>query len=252
VVVGWRLVPARRALDSEALSGVAREASVLAAAEPGRFLGLGGALPANLGARFGFADLRAHDPVRPLALARLHRALGTAGMDLPGPVTRPWAGLAGAWGVRWLVTPAGGLDGTVAERWQEVYRDDRAMLYRNLRALGDVRLAGAVVAAPGDPGTGSWESVDFATTAVVSGPVAVSGSGRLDMLERRPARTTANVEADGTVLAILHVRAPGWTTPRRSSGPLIEANLGAMARRSPGSTRCAGSTDPPGCGRGSC
>ena len=231
ILVGWRLVPARRALDPEAVSGVAREARILAAAEPGRFLGVGGALPANLGARFGFADLRAHDPVRPLALARLHRALGATGMDLPGPVTSPWAGLSGAWNVRWLVTPAGGLGGTVATGWQEVYRGDQGMIYRNSRALDEVRLAGAVTASPGDPGTGSWESVDFATTAVVDGLAVVSGSGRLELLERRPSRTIAKVEASGTVLAILHVpRAPGWTATldgRRVS--LIEANLGAMA-----------------------
>jgi hypothetical protein len=231
IVVGWRLVPARRALDPEAVSGVAREARMLAAAEPGRFLGVGGALPANLGARFGFADLRAHDPVRPRALARLHRALGATRMDLPGPVTSPWAGLTGAWSVRWLVTPAGGLGGTLATGWQEVYRDDQGKIYRNLRVLDEVRLAEAVVGAPAGQRSGSWESVDFATTAVVDGPAVVSGNGRLELLERRPARTTAKVEARGTVLAILHVPcAPGWTaTLDGRRVPLIEANLGAMA-----------------------
>jgi hypothetical protein len=231
VVVGWRIVPARRPLDPGAVSGLVREAESLAAAEPGRFLAVGAAMPANLGAHFGLADLRAHDPVRPLALARLHGALGARGMDLPGPVTSPWAGLAGAWDVRWLVTPPGGLSGPVAAGWQESYRDDQGRIYRNLRALSAVRVANSAVRAAGDPGTGSWESIDFATTAVVDEPLATSGSGRLEVLERRPARTAARVEADGTVLAILHVpRAPGWAaTLDGRRVPLIEANLGAMA-----------------------
>ncbi len=105
-------------------------------------------MPANLPARLGLADLRSNDPVRPLALARLHRAFGAAGMDLPGPVTTPWAGLAGAWGVRWLVAPASGLEGPATAGWQEVYANAHARIYRNTRALGEVRLAGATVALP--------------------------------------------------------------------------------------------------------
>jgi hypothetical protein len=199
--------------------------------EGGRMLGLGGAFPENLPALYGFADLRSNDPVRPLALARLHRALGATGMDLAGPVTTPWAGLAGAWGVRWLVTPPGGLSGPVAVGWREIYADAHARIYRNTRALDEVRLACAAIESPGDPATGSWEPVDFATTAIVAGPITASGGGRLEVVERRPAQTTVTVVAHGTVLAIRHApRAPGWTaTLDGQRVPLIEVNLGAMA-----------------------
>jgi len=230
-VIGWRVLPSSPPLDR---SQPPVWLTVLAnpnAHERGRILGTDRVFPENLPALYHLEDVRSKDAVRPQALARLHAALGSAGMDLPGPVTTPWAGLAGAWGVRWLVTPPGGLSGPVAAGWQEVHADAHARIYRNSRTLDEVRLAGAVVAPPGEPGTGSWEPIEFATTAVVGAPTAVSGDGRLDVIERRPARTTVSVEAHGTVLAILHVpRAPGWgATLDGGQVPLVEANLGAMA-----------------------
>jgi hypothetical protein len=230
-VIGWHVLPHSRPLDRSRPPAWLATLADLRAHERGRVLGAHRMFPENLPALYRLEDVRSKDAVRPKTLASLHAALGSAALDLPGPVTTPWAGLAGTWGVRWLVTPPGGLTGPAAAGWQEVYADARARIYSNTRALDEVRLAGAVIAPPGDPSTGSWESVDFATTAVVDAPHAVSGGGALEVLERRPARTTARVEATGTVLAILHVpRAPGWTaTLDGLRVPLIEADLGAMA-----------------------
>ena len=152
---GWRVIGGSRA--AAAAPAIVRELQRRASTEGGRVLGLGGALPPNIAARLGLADLRSADPVRPLALARLHQALGAAGMDLPGPVTTPWAGLAGAWDVRWLATPPEGVTGPAAAGWQEAYRDAGGRLYRNARALPILRLATRVTPPPGDAGAGAWE-----------------------------------------------------------------------------------------------
>ena len=231
MVLGWSVLPRSSPLDRGRSPAWLGSLAGRHGVEGGRVLGAGHAFPANYPALYGFADLRSKDAVRSRAAARVHLALGSAGMDLPGPVTTPWAGLAGAWGVRWLVTPPGGLGGPATAAWQEAYADADARIFRNPRALDEVRVAGRTVAPPGDAGNGSWETIDFATTAVVEEPIAVAGSGRLEVLERRPARTTARIEASGTVLAILHVpRAPGWAaTLDGRPVPLIEANLGAMA-----------------------
>ena len=202
----------------------------LVAREPGRILGMGPALPANLGARLGFSDLRSFDPVRTLPLVRLHRALGATAVDLPGPVTAPWAGLAGAWGVRWLATPPDGLHGACAAGWEEAYRDDDGRIYRNTRALPVVRLASRVSASPGDPGSGAWEGLDFSAAAVADGPLHLGGEGSIVILEDRASRHVARVQARGRVLAVLHIpRAPGWRAfvdGRRA--PVVEADLAAM------------------------
>ncbi len=231
---GWRVIGG--SLAPAAAPPIVRELDRFAAAEGGRVLGLGDALPPNLAARLGLADLRSADPVRPLALARLHQALGAAGMDLPGPVTTPWAGLAGAWGVRWLATPPEGIPGPAAVGWQEAYRDAGGRLYRNLRALPVVRLATRSVPPPGDPGAGAWEGVDFASTAVTASPVPVAGEGALRMLDDRPWRHEAQAEVLGTVLAVLHVPyAPGWAC-YLDERPVaaVDADIGAMAIVVPG------------------
>jgi hypothetical protein len=229
-IVGADVLPGSIELPRTSEPAITRELRRCVAAEGGRILGLGPALPANLGARLGFADLRSHSPVRPLALARLHRALGARGMDLPGPVTTPWPGLAGAWGVRWLATPPEGLTGPAATGWREVFRGDDGRLYTNTRALAVLRLATKVAPPLGDASAGGWEGVDFATTAVVAEPVAVGGEGTLTVVEEHPWRHVARVRATGAVLAVLHVpRAPGWRT--FLDGREVRAlacNLGAM------------------------
>ncbi|HUK14661.1 MAG TPA: hypothetical protein VLW17_15290 [Thermoanaerobaculaceae bacterium] len=198
--------------------------------EGGRVLGLGAALPANLAAGLGLSDLRSHDPMRPEALTRLHEALGAAGRDLPGEITSPWAGLSGAWGVRWLVAPPAGVAGASIAGWEDVARFANGRIFRNSRALPVVRLATHAVAPPGDPGAGAWEGLNFATTAVVAEPVSLGGTGTLALIEARPWRYTARVEADGQVLALLHSpSAPGWAAWLDGSrARIVEANLGAM------------------------
>jgi len=228
VVLAWDVLPASRPGDRD--QAAVRELSARVAAEGGRVLGVEGALPANLAARLGVADLRSADPVRPLALARLHRALGATGMDLPCPVTTPWAGLAGAWGVRWLAAPPGGLSGRPAAGWREVFAGGAGRLFDNSRALPVLRLATATVPPPGDAASGAWEAVDFASTAVTEGPVNVRGEGTLEVVEDRPTRHVARVRCRGTVLAVLHVpEAPGWriSLDGQRQHP-VDVDLGAM------------------------
>jgi hypothetical protein len=225
------LVPA--ALPPAATTPAIAAARRLAAAEPGRFLGLAEALPANLAAGAGLADLRSHEPMRARSLALLHRALGSDGLDLPGPVLRPWAGLAGSWGTRWLTTSAAGLDpgSAVAAGWTEVLRTDHARFYRNARAFPVTRLATRALAPPGDPRDGAWERVDFADTAVLESPPPLGGHGTLEVVEAHPSQVTARVRADGAVLVLHH--APytvGWTASVDGRpAPLLVANLAAMA-----------------------
>lgn len=193
-------------------------------------LATGAALPANLAARLGLADVRSMDPVRPGALARLHEAMGAAGGDLPGPVTTPWAGLAGAWGVRWLATPPEGLAGPAGAGWREVSRSEVGRLYTNTRALLALRLASRVVPPPGEASAGAWESVDFAITAVAAEPVSAGGEGTVTSVEDRPWRRVARVHSKGRVVAVLHApRAPGWRVflDGREVRPLT-VNLAAM------------------------
>ncbi|MFI5167236.1 MAG: hypothetical protein ACHQQS_11475 [Thermoanaerobaculales bacterium] len=224
----WRLLGGSR--DQASPPAIVEVLQRLVAGGGGRVLGLGDALPPNLPARYGLADLRSSDPVRPLGLAHLHQALGAVGMALPGPVTMPWAGLAGAWGVRWLATPPQGVTGPAAAGWEEAYQDAGGRVYRNPRALPVLRLASAAASPPGDPARGEWETVDFATTAVTTERVALGGSGTIRVVEERPYRWVAEVESHGVVLAILHTpRAPGWRVWLDGSGTrVVEANLGAL------------------------
>lgn len=229
VAQGWEVLPG---VPRRAPEGAAMQALVsLAAGQEARVVGVGSALPANTAARWGLADLRAHDPVRPRSLARLHAALGAEGADLPGEVTRPWAGLVGAWGVQWLATPPAGVPVAQAASWREVWCGEGGRIYANERYLPIIRLARQALPSPGDPGRGDWEGVDFASTAVVEGALPhLSGEGQLSVLDQRPHRFRVRVEANGEVLAVLHVpRAAGWrTTLDGQEAPMITANVAAM------------------------
>jgi hypothetical protein len=251
--LGAGLLPGSKPVPDSRETAMARNLRQRAAVEGGRVLGLGPALPANLGAWLGLADLRSHSPVRSLALARLHRALGAEGMDLPGPVTKPWAGLAGAWGVRWLATPPQGPSGACAAGWQEIYTDSGGRLYRNTRTLPVMRLASRAVASPGDPADGAWEALDFATTAVLDTPIELGGEGTIAEVESRPWKHVAHVRARGRVLAVLHVPlAPGWRAwlDGRVLTP-VGADLGAMGVVVPeGDHEVRWEYTPPGLGIG--
>ncbi len=228
VAQGWDVLPASRSASGVSPIAVALRRGI--DEDGGRILGLGDALPANLAARWGASDLRSHDPVRPIDLARLHRALGAVGSDLPGPITRPWAGLAGAWGVRWLVAPSEGLHGQISASWSEVYHGEDGRLYRNSRALPVIRVASRTVDPPGRAAEGAWEGIDFAETAVVDERLPVNGTGSLVVLSNRPSSVAVQVRVSGDVLVVLHVpRAPGWRAsvdglPSR----IVTADLAAM------------------------
>ncbi len=228
VVDAWDLLPGSR--PAPRVPAIVRELEHRVAGEGGAVLATGAALPANLPATLGLSDLRSVDPVRSLPMARLHRALGARGMDLPGSVTTPWSGLAGAWGVRWLATPPEGLRGACAAGWDEVYRDGSGRLYRNTRALPVLRLAFRMSPSPGDPGAGAWEGLDFASTAVVGMPVTVGGEGTITVVEDLPSRHVALVRTKGGVLAVLHVpQAPGWRVFLDGRPTLgVEADIAAM------------------------
>ena len=194
-------------------------------------MALGAALPPNRGALLGLADLRANDPTRGAALVELHHALGSAGEDLPGPLTRPWAGLVGAWGVRRLIAAGAGVTGPAAAGWEEAARGPGGVLYRNPRALPVARLASRTELPTGAPGDGGWEAVDFALSAVSATPLPLGGSGRLEVLTARPSRHELRVVCDGDVLVVLHVPGgPGWRAEVDGRPtPLLAANLAAMA-----------------------
>lgn len=227
---GWRVLAASPRCAG-ASTGLAAELSARQRQEGGRILALAAVLPPNRAAAAGLADLAAHDPVRSLPLTALHQALGCEGMDLPGPVSRPWAGLAGAWGVRWLAAPAGELPRGVEAGWRLVLDRAEGRIYRNERTLPVLRAAEEVVVAPGDPGAGAWERLDLATVAVGPRPRVLGGHGSIEVLEHRPWRWRASVHTRGTVLAVLHVpRAPGWHAWLDGREvPVETVNLAAMA-----------------------
>ena len=154
------------------------------------------AFPANLAAPLGLSDLRADDPVRSMPLARLHEAFGCRGESLPGPVTRPGASLAGAWGVRWLVAPASGAPPGYEPGWTLRYRGPEGTLYENARPRPPFRVVGDARELVSD-GAGA--------------ALALRGSAAATVTERRPWRLRANVAASGPVAAVLHVPyETGW------------------------------------------
>ncbi|HNX49931.1 MAG TPA: YfhO family protein [Thermoanaerobaculaceae bacterium] len=248
-LAGWQVIAAAPGPSAIPSGSALAELVRLQGAEGGRIVGIHEALPPNRAAAMGLADLRGSDPVRSLALARLHQALGSGGLDLPGPVTRPWAGLAGCWGVRFLAATPEDLPGEVAEGWSAVMSEAGGRIFRNSRALPVVRLATQMVASPGDPGNGAWETVDFASTAVGEDPVVLGGQGTLDVTEERPWRWQAKVRADGPVLAVLHVpEARGWRVYLDGRKAAIRrVNLAAMAVLVPaGAHRVRWEYQPPG------
>jgi hypothetical protein len=227
VLSGWRIVPA--ATTWTAPPPLVAELQKRAAGRDDRVLGLSDALAPNLAARWGLSDLRDNDPVRSVALRNLHEAFGSAGAALPGPLERPWPGLAGAWGVRWLAAPPLPAGDSRAEGWREVFRTTDGMVYENPRVLPFLRWASAVTALP-KPWDRGADGADFRTTAYADAPLDLGGDARVEPLARHPADFRARFFVKGRVLALLHVpHAVGWrATVDGLPAPIVLANVAAM------------------------
>jgi hypothetical protein len=180
----------------------------LQAAEGGRVMGVDGILPANLAGRYGLADLRAYDPLRPLPFAALFGALGQTDPVLGGPVHRAPPKIAGAWSVRFLISgPSRTADG-----WDAVWRGREGAVWRNPSWLPEVRVVGRTV-------VGGWdrlvsETVDFETSAVVpeGTPRVAADCVDLEVELLEGPRIEAVVDCDGPCLVVAaRPWAPGWS-----------------------------------------
>lgn len=225
LLIGWNVLPASL---PAATPPVVEELQRLAA--PGqRILGYGAALPPNLAARLGLADLRANDPVAPRPFRALQEAFGVSD-PLVGTILSPWSGLAGAWGVGWMVSSEPLPErAPFAAGWEKTVTAASGAIFRNARALGTVRLAVAE-----KPSTGRWDATldatDFSRMAIVEKPLGLGGTGRLDLLEMRPSRVSARVACEGRCLAILQRPfSPGWDGfVDEVASPVVLANVAGM------------------------
>jgi hypothetical protein len=225
---GRGLLPAS---TSAPATTIAERLGTEARREPGRVIGLDGALPPNLAARSGFADLRDNDPMRPRALTELHGLLGSAGSDLPAPVTTPWSRLLGSWGVRWLLVPPGASPAATQAGWRAVYEGGDGALLENPHWLPVVRVVSGTAVVPSRLTGRELEGVDFAGRATSTIALPGGGRGTLVLMERRPWRIRARIQAEGDVVAVLHVpRAPGWRAWRDGTPVAIHTvDVAAMA-----------------------
>lgn len=198
--------------------------------EPGRIVGLGHVLPPNVAARYGLADLRSFDPLRPWPLARLQALLGAEDPVLPGPLRSAPPHLLGAWSVRYLLTSSE----TAAEGWEAVDEGEGVRVWRNPFWQPEVRLAGRTLGLPEEAG---WnllaDDPALLTEAVLvpAGTELVSASQRrLEVLRRHPDRLEARVTCNGPCLLVLaQPWAPGWGA--RVDGrrrPLVRTNLAGL------------------------
>ncbi|MEJ2190543.1 MAG: hypothetical protein P8Y93_14285, partial [Acidobacteriota bacterium] len=183
----------------------------LEAAVPSRVIGIDNALRPNLASRYGLRDLRAADPLRPLSFVRLMGVFGEPPTVLGGPLRRAPAGLCGAWGVGWAVTPPG----VELARWRREYGDRDGVIWSNPLLLPEVRVVGRTVAEPKDPQAllRAAEVMDFATQALVApgAPPTSATSKALEVGQRTPSRLQASVACDGPCLLVLaQPWAPGW------------------------------------------
>jgi hypothetical protein len=194
--------------------------------EGGRIIGLEGVLPSNLAGRYGLADLRAYDPVRPAPYARFMALLGQRDPVLGGALRSAPPGLCGAWSVRFLLAPTG----TEVPGWRFVTSGDHASLWRNPMWLPAVRVVGRTV-------EGEWErllsaTLDHATTAVVppGTPAVAAGEVGIEVLDSRTGRVETEVVCDGPCLVVIaQPWAPGWRV--RFDGEqadLVRANLAGL------------------------
>ncbi len=229
-LLAWGLNPAASPHDRLPEPSTLVELERRVAAEGGRVAGLGGVLPPNLASRYGLADLRASDPLRPLPFTELMAALGEPEPVLGGPLENAPAGLLGAWGVRWLLAAPGVAPG---EGWEPELTDNEATLWRNDRTLDEVRVVGEVAAVSEqearqlllDP------SLDLSRVAIVPPGVTASAERtEILLLDMRPTRVTAEVDCDGPcLLVVARPWAPGWQAQLDGArAPLVHTNLAGL------------------------
>ena len=196
------------------------------AAEGGRIMGIDGELPGNLAGRYGLADLRAYDPLRPLPYAAMLRELGQTDPVLGGPLRIAPPGLAGAWSVRFLIAgPDRNLDG-----WEPVWRGSEGSLWRNPAWLPEVRVVGRTV-------TGGWDEllsgdVDLSTVAVVpeGSPSVAADRVALQLATVTGSRIEVASDCDGPCLVIAaRPWATGWSAAVDGEpAPIVLANLAGL------------------------
>lgn len=202
-----------------------------AAGTSDRVIGLAKALPPNLASRYGLADLRASDPVRPRPFVRMMRVMGEPDTILGGPLDRLPAGLLGAWGVRWAVTPPAR---RLAGAWQVRLECPEGRVYENPLVLAPVRVVGGVQTAPRDLDAlrSAITGMDFARRALVDRPDLEVRASLVDLEVKRdlPAAVVVETRCDGPcLLVVARPWAPGWRA--RLDGdpaPVVIADIAGM------------------------
>ncbi len=243
VVLGVGINPAAAPADVLPTPPVVERLAERLRREPGRISGLGGVLPPNLASRYGIADLRSFDPLRPWPLARLHALLGARDPVLPGPLDAAPPRLLGAWGVRWLVTPEGA---TPPPEWVPVDRGEGIRVWSNPFFQPVVRLVGRTVSVDEDEG---WAWLGSDPPLLLEGALLPPGGGaasarvlELEVVERRPDRIRVRTECDGPcLLVVAQPWAPGWRASvdgRRAA--VLRPNLAALGVLVPAGVHRAG------------
>jgi hypothetical protein len=205
------------------------------AVEGGRVAGLDGVLPANLASRYGLADLRAYDPLRPRPYVRFMEALGDPDPVLGGPLRNAPPGVLGAWSVRWLVAPP---DADVPG-WEHVWGDDTGTVWRNPRWRPPVRVVGRTVAATDPEATvriaGDAFDPDLEALVPPGTPSAAATRVELEVLEDRPTRLAVRSRCDGPCLVVrAQPWASGWTAlVDGEPAAVVRADLAALAVLAP-------------------
>jgi hypothetical protein len=203
--------PAADSADRRPTVPVVRFLQEHATSSDDRIIGLRRALPPNIAGRFGLADLRASDPLRPAPFARLMQVCGEPETILGGPLTELPSGLLGSWSVRWAVTPP---RQSAGDGWLLRLDDPGGRVFENVAHLPPVRVVGRSVPEPADVGvlraTGS--EMDFTKSALVRGQAEVAAElARLSVVRRRPDRIEGTTDCDGPCLVVVaRPWAPGW------------------------------------------
>ncbi|NOZ78049.1 MAG: YfhO family protein, partial [Acidobacteria bacterium] len=230
VIIAIGINPTAAAADRLPRPPALARLQALVAARPGRIIGIDGVLPPNVASRYGLADLRSFDPVRPWPLARLHALLGATDPVLPGPLHLAPPRLLGAWSVRYLVTPAR----REAPGWRAVASGDGIRIWENPFWQPEIRVAGRTVSLPEEQG---WQLLGRDPEILTDGAVLPPGSAQahaahhaVQVTTNTSSRVEATVTCDGPCLFLVaRPWAPGWEASvddRRAS--LLRADLAAL------------------------